>query len=76
MACRFVIVRRSESLPLYHPYFVNYGRNRDEYFARVREAGFDVSVMSQEYLFELPARELGFGSECHVGRSIRSTTRG
>lgn len=57
VACRFVIVRRSESLPLYHPYFVNYGRNRDEYFARVREAGFDVSVMSQDYLFELPARE-------------------
>lgn len=55
---------------------MNYGRNRDEYFARVREAGFDVSVMSQDYLFELPARELGFGSECHVGRSIRSTTRG
>lgn len=57
MSRRFVIVRRSELLPLYHPYFVDYGRNRDEYFARLRGAEFDVAVMSQDFLFELPAKE-------------------
>lgn len=56
-----MIVRRSELLPLYHPYLVDYGRNRDEYFARLRDAGFDVAVMSRDYLFELPAKECDLG---------------
>ena len=29
---RYAIIKRTKTLPLYHPYLYNYGRNKEQYF--------------------------------------------
>ena len=51
---RYGIFKRSKQLPLFHPYFYNYGRNKEEFYRTLNMQEMKYFVLSDEFVFDLP----------------------
>lgn len=50
----YMILRRSELMPVYHPYFVDYGRNKMEFTLRLRFEGYSFYAILSDFGFDYP----------------------
>lgn len=50
----YVMVRRTEQLPLFDERFINYGFNKVQWIENLRYLGFEFSVLSQAFAVDIP----------------------
>ena len=50
----YVMVRRTEILPLFDERFINYGFNKVQWIENLRYLGFEFSVLSQAFAVDIP----------------------
>ena len=50
----YVMVRRTEHLPLFDERFINYGFNKVQWIENLRYLGFEFSVLSQAFAVDIP----------------------
>ncbi|KAK8808485.1 hypothetical protein WA158_008386 [Blastocystis sp. Blastoise] len=50
----YVVVKRSEYLPLFDERFIDYGFNKIQYIDHLRRIGFKFAVLSQQFAFDIP----------------------
>ena len=40
MIYRYGIIKRTKNLPLFHPYYINYGGNKEEFYLILNTMGY------------------------------------
>ena len=50
----YVMVRRTEHLPLFDERFINYGFNKVQWIEHLRYLGYEFSVLSQAFAIDIP----------------------
>ena len=50
----YVVIRRHELTPLFHPYFINYGFNKISYVETLRKEEYRFVLAGDMYAFDLP----------------------
>lgn len=50
----YSIIRRSNQELIFHPYFINYGRNKIEFITRLIFEGFKFYILLQDFGFDIP----------------------
>ena len=50
----YVMVRRTEHLPLFDERFINYGFNKVQWIENLRYLGYEYSVLSQAFAVDIP----------------------
>lgn len=50
----YSIVRRWEQSVIFHPYFINYGRNKLEYISQMIYEGYKFYILMQDFGFDIP----------------------
>lgn len=50
----YMVLRRNELMPIYQPYFVDYGRNKMEFTLRLRFEGYSFYVILSDFGFDYP----------------------
>ena len=50
----YSITKRWKNSLIYHPYFVNYGRNKIEYDKRLMSEGYKFFILLQDFGFDIP----------------------
>ena len=50
----YVMVRRTEILPLFDERFINYGFNKVQWIENLRYLGFEFYVLGQSFAFDIP----------------------
>lgn len=55
--CRYLMVRYSPDIPLFHEEFVDYGYNKVQYFEHLRQAGFQFYILNHAFAMDFPHPE-------------------
>ena len=50
----YVMVRRSEKLPLFDERFINYGFNKVQWIEHLRYLGYEYYILSRSFAFDIP----------------------
>ena len=66
---RYFVLRRNYDIPIFHPYFINYGYNKEEllnrllsqgsFFTEVSYVDFNFSVLTDDFSFDIPHKQSG-----------------
>ncbi|KAK8796405.1 hypothetical protein WA588_000540 [Blastocystis sp. NMH] len=59
----YVMVRRTEQLPLFDERFINYGFNKVQWIENLRYLGFEFSVLSQAFAVDIPHSSSGYAKD-------------
>ena len=54
---RYMMVRYSRDIPLFHEEFVDYGYNKVQYFEHLRQAGFQFYILNHAFAMDFPHPE-------------------
>ena len=51
---RYGIFKRTINLPLFHPYYINYGRNKEDFYRVLNTMDYHYYVMTVDFIIDLP----------------------
>ena len=48
------IIKRTMNTPLFHPYYINYGGDKEDFYRVLNTMGYRYHVMSLDFMIDLP----------------------
>ena len=52
--CRYGVIKRTVNTPLFHPYYINYGSNKVDFYRVLNTMGYHYNVLSLDFFSDLP----------------------
>lgn len=62
----YMVLRRYDVMPIYHPYFVDYGKNKMEFTLRLRFESYSFYVLVSDFGFDYPHPKFVWAEVVHV----------
>lgn len=56
----YVMIKRSERIPLFNELFINYGFNKVEWIENLRYLGYEFYVLNNGFAVDIPHKSYGF----------------
>lgn len=51
---RYGIIKRTINTPLFNPYFINYGRDKEDFYRVLNTMCYKYYVMTNDFIIDLP----------------------